>query len=200
LEKSIGAYDSTHDFKLGLVYELPVGKGKRFLTNGGPAAALLGGWRVSTTNYYSTGLPVALGTSINFPVFNGRNAPTISTYDNWRGAQAGGTFDPQTDHFFQPASFFGPQPTDRPGNATRYNPKLRQFANLNENLSLAKSIPLKGERLHLDLRAEAFNVFNRVRFGTGPTGLQDPNLGLLTSNSDILNTPRQLQFALKLYW
>ncbi|HZT31873.1 MAG TPA: carboxypeptidase regulatory-like domain-containing protein [Bryobacteraceae bacterium] len=200
LEKSIGAYDSTHDVKLGLVYELPMGRGKRFLNRGGVASAVLGGWRVSSTNYYSSGLPVALGTSINFPIFNGRNAPTVSTYDNWRGPQAGSSFDPQTDRFFQPASFFGPQPTTQLGNATRFNPKLRQFANLNENMSLAKSIPIKGERMRMDFRAEAFNIFNRVRFGTGPTTLQDPNLGLLTSNSDILNTPRQLQFALKFYF
>jgi hypothetical protein len=49
-------------------------------------------------------------------------------------------------------------------------------------------------------RAEAFNAFNRVRFGTGSASLQSPTFGILTSNSDILNTPRQLQLALKLYF
>jgi hypothetical protein len=43
-------------------------------------------------------------------------------------------------------------------------------------------------------------VFNRVRFGAGPTSLQDPNFGRLTSSADLLNTPRQLQLALKLYF
>ncbi|HYM09212.1 MAG TPA: carboxypeptidase regulatory-like domain-containing protein [Bryobacterales bacterium] len=199
LEKSIGQFDTTHNFKLGVVYELPLGKGKPFISHG-PAAAVLGNWRVSSVHYYASGLPVSLGTTVNFPVFNGRNAPTITTYDGWRGPQAGGSFDPQTDRFIQPASFFGPQPTDRPGNETRYNPKLRQFPNLNENVSLAKTIPLRGEKLKLDFRAEAFNIFNRVRFGTGPTTLQDPNLGKLTGAGDLLNTPRQMQFALKLYW
>jgi hypothetical protein len=86
---------------------------------------------------------VSLGTTVNFPIFNGRNAPLVTTYDGWRGTQAGGKFDPQTDRFIQPASFFGPQPTDRPGNETRYNSKLRQFPNFSENVSLAKTIPLK---------------------------------------------------------
>src|SRR5579885_27042 len=198
LEKSIGQFDTTHNFKLGWVYELPFGKGKRFL-NSGVAAAVLGNWRVSSLHYYASGLPVSLATTVNFPVFNGRNAPTISTYDGWRGPVAGGSFDPQTDRFFQPASFFGPQPTDRPGNETRYNPKLRQFPNFNENFSLGKTIPIK-EQIRMDFRAEAFNVFNRVRFGTGPTTLQDPNLGKLTGAGDLLNTPRQMQFALKLYF
>jgi hypothetical protein len=198
LEKSIGQFDTTHNFKLGLVYELPFGKGKRFLSDG-VASFLLGNWRVSTIHYYASGLPVTLGTSVNFPIFNGRNAPTVTTYDGWRGPTATGSFDPQTDRFFQPASFFGPQPTDSPGNATRYNPKLRQFPNYNENISVGKSFPIR-ERIRLDFRAEAFNIFNRVRFGTGPTQLQDPNLGKLTGAGDLLNTPRQLQLGLKLYW
>ncbi len=31
LEKSIGQFDVTHDFKAGFVYDLPFGKGRQFL-------------------------------------------------------------------------------------------------------------------------------------------------------------------------
>jgi hypothetical protein len=65
--------------------------------------------------------------------------------------------------------------------------------------SLAKGISLH-EQIRVEFRAEAFNVFNRVRFGTGSTSLQAQNFGVLTSNGDLLNTPRQLQLALKLYF
>ena len=41
---------------------------------------------------------------------------------------------------------------------------------------------------------------SRVRFGTGSTSLQSQTFGVLTSNSDLLNTPRQMQFVLKLYF
>jgi hypothetical protein len=85
------------------------------------------------------------------------------------------------------------------GNATRYNPKVRQFPNLTENMSVTRIFPIH-ESIRMEFRAEAFNVFNRVRFGTGPTQLQDANFGRLTSSSDLLNTPRQLQLALKLYF
>jgi hypothetical protein len=100
--------------------------------------------------------------------------------------------------FLQPASFFGTQPTDRVGNMTRYNPKLRNFPSLNENVSLAKSIVLH-ESLRLDLRGEAFNLFNRVLFGplSSATVLQNPNFGLWRAQA---NSPRQMQLALKLYW
>ena len=51
----------------------------------------------------------------------------------------------------------------------------------------------------MDFRWEAFNLFNRVRFGplSGGTTLQDPNFGLWRTQ---VNSPRQIQVALKLYW
>ena len=52
----------------------------------------------------------------------------------------------------------------------------------------------------LEFRAEAFNVFNRVRFGTGNTQLQSAQFGVLTGSGSQINTPRQLQLALKLYF
>ena len=74
-----------------------------------------------------------------------------------------------------------------------------QFPNYNENLSVSKSFPIR-EQMRVDFRAEAFNAFNRVRFGTGSTQLQSQSFGHLVSNGDLLNTPRQMQLALKFYW
>jgi hypothetical protein len=204
LEKSIGAFDVTHNFKLGLVYEPPFGKGKRWL-NHGAAAVALGGWRVSSTQYYASGLPISLSTTLTQPLFAGRNIPYITSYDGWRAPTAHGSFDPSVDTFLV-AYGTGPFPLQGAGtpytgfgNATRYNPKVRQFPNYNENVSVAKSFPLR-EKMHLDFRAEAFNALNRVRFGTGSTSLQSQSFGRLTSNGDLLNSPRQIQLALKLYW
>lgn len=161
------------------------------------ASKILGGWRVSAIQLYSSGSPLALGTTISFPVFN-TNRPTITTYDGWQGTMKGSKFDPYVDSFFQPASFFGTQPTDRLGNMTRYNPKIRQFPNYQENVSLAKRFAVH-ESLRLDFRFEGFNIFNRARFGalSNGTSLQNPNFGLWRAQ---LNDPRRLQLALKLYW
>jgi hypothetical protein len=204
LEKSIGQFDITHNFKAALIYELPFGKGKRFMTSGVPAY-LLGGWRISSIHYYSSGQPIALGTSYSIPLFAGRNVPYVTSYDGWRATTKGGSFDPSVDNFFVPYGT-GPFPTQGTGtalnsigNVTRYNPKVRQFPNLNENISLAKSFPI-WESMRIEFRAEAFNVLNRVRFGTGSTTLQDQNFGHLTSAGDLLNSPRSMQMALKLYF
>jgi hypothetical protein len=169
------------------------------------AAVALGNWRVSATQYYASGLPLSLSTTLSQPLFAGRNIPYINSYDGWRASTAQGTFDPSVDTFLVPNGT-GPFPVQGAGtlyagigNATRYNPKVRQFPNYNENFSVAKGFTLH-EKLRLDFRAEAFNAFNRVRFGTGSTSLQSQSFGRLTSNGDLLNSPRQVQLALKLYW
>ncbi|HWB95425.1 MAG TPA: TonB-dependent receptor, partial [Bryobacteraceae bacterium] len=65
----------------------------------------------------------------------------------------------------------------------------------NMDVSLAKSlpIPLLGEAGNLELRLEAFNVFNRTNFNQPVTGLTNPDFGQLTSAGD----PRILQLAVK---
>ena len=100
------------------------------------------------------------------------------------------------DRFFQPKTAFPAQPAAAFGNATRYNPKVRAFWGQNENVSLAKSFPIR-ENFRVDLRAEAFNILNRTIFGTGSTNLDSTTFGLVTNQ---VNDPRQMQVALKVYW
>jgi hypothetical protein len=209
LEKSIGAYDVSHDFKFSAVYDLPFGKGQKFVTSG-PAAWIIGNWRVSSINLYASGTPVAITTSLTLPIYapgdsgSTRLPPYITSYTGWQPSYSG-KFDPQTDRFFVPYGT-GPFPTQGSGTAlnsigndTRYNPKLRLFPNLNENMSVTRTFPIR-EKIRMEFRAEAFNVFNRVRFGTGSTQLQSQSFGVLTGAGSQINTPRNLQLALKLYF
>ena len=197
LEKSIASYDQTHVVKLNYVYELPFGHGRHFLSRKSVASAILGDWRFSGVQGYSSGTPVGLGTTVSFPIFNGGNRPTITTYNGWRGTYSG-SFDPGADSFFQPASWFGTQSTTALGNATRYNPDCRYFPGYGESISLAKSIRFT-ESKHIDFRWEAFNILNRTQFGalSGGATLQNANFGLWRTQS---NSPRRMQVSLKLYW
>jgi hypothetical protein len=198
LEKSIAAFDQTHNVKLSYVYDLPFGKGKKYLSTRSVASAILGGWRLAGIQQYASGTPVSVGTTISFPIFNGTNRATVPTYDGWRAPTQGGSFDPNVDSFLQPVSFFGTQPTTGFGNETRFNPKLRYWPSFNENLSLARTITLKEEK-RLDFRWETFNLLNRTAFGplSGATTLQNNNFGLWRTQS---NTQRRMQVSLKLYW
>jgi hypothetical protein len=196
LEKSPSPNNQTHVVRAIYTWEFPFGKGKRWLSNRGVARAVAGGWRLSGIHSYSSGSPVSISTTVSFPLFAGGNRPTVSTYDGWRAPLKGEEFDPAVDNFFQPVAFFGTQPTDRLGNMTRVNPKLRDFASFNENVSFARTFTFH-EPARIEFRAEAFNVLNRVRFGSLSNSLQNANFGVYRSQA---NGPRRLQMSLKLYW
>ncbi len=195
LEKSIGEFDQTHALKLSTVYELPFGRGKRFLgAGGGVANTVLGGWRLGGIATYFSGFPILLSRNNPLPIFNRDTRPILSGYQDWRGPLRGDSFDPATDRFLNRGAF--PAQTLSFGNGTRHNPKVRSFPIFNENISLAKKFAL-GEKLSADFRWEAFNLFNRTRFATGSTNLDAAAFGLVTSQ---LNEPRRMQLGLKLYW
>ena len=224
LEKSIGLFDITHSFKFSASYALPFGKGQKWLTSG-PAAWIISNWRVAAISEYDSGTPVGISTSLTLPIYasgaGGRVAPYISSYNGWQPGSF--DFEPNPSFFFAPyetlaqlqsGNYSGPFPCQGDirnpnnslmnqgvgiGNITRFNPKVRNFPNLNENLSLARTFPIH-EKTQLEFRAEAFNAFNRMRFGTGSTQLQSQQFGIPTGSGIQINTPRQLQLALKLHF
>jgi outer membrane receptor protein involved in Fe transport len=193
LEKSVGAYDQTHTVKLNTVYDLPFGRGHRWLAANKLLDRVVGGWRLSAIQIYNSGFPIGVTANGSLPIYNGSNRPEVTTYD-WLEPYSG-SFDPNKDKYLNAAAFPA-QPLGVLGDAPRKNPQVRVFPTLNENMSMAKTFSL-GERLHLDFRAEAFNLFNRVVFGGPQTSLNSTTFGVITSQA---NSPRQMQGALKLYW
>lgn len=193
-EKSIGQFDQTHGIKFSTLYSLPFGKGAKWATSG-ILSHIAGGWRLAAIQVYNSGTPIELTRNNPLPIFNGITRPTISTYTGWRAPIVGDKFDPAVDRFLQPATFFGTQPADF-GNATRHNPKVRTFWGQSENVSIARTFQIT-EGIRIDLRGEAFNLFNRTIFGTGSTNLNAGNFGVVLNQA---NDPRQMQLGLKLYW
>jgi hypothetical protein len=192
LEWSVGAFDQPHTIKLNTVYELPFGDGKRWLTRG-IASQVLGGWRVAVIQSYSSGFPIGVTSNAPLNIFNGTNRPNVTGAD-WRAPMAGTTFDPIVDKFLNRAAFV--QPVGELGNAPRINPDVRRFWNLTENMSVAKTIRA-GRSLDMDIRVEAFNIFNRVVWGAPETNFSSNNFGVISSQA---NLPRQMQLGVKLYW
>src|SRR5207237_1156809 len=105
LLKSIASFDQTHQVKLAWVYELPFGRHKALLSNGGVVAAVIGGWRISAIQTYASGLPTNLSSTVSFPIGDYSNRPTIATYNGW-AATLTHPFDPNVDNYLQPQSFF----------------------------------------------------------------------------------------------
>jgi hypothetical protein len=196
--KSIASYDQTHAVKLSWLYELPFGKGKHFLGAGGAVAAIVGGWRISGIQTYASGLPMNIGTNaVNFPIGEFSNVPTVNTYKGWTQPYSG-RFDPFANSYLQPQSFFPAQSSTSFGNSTRYNPSFRSWHQYNDTAGLSRTFSFK-ERVHLEVRAEAFNILNRTWFGplSGGATLGNPNWGKWQAQT---NSARQMQLVAKLTW
>ena len=55
--RALAADDVTHVLSAALVWDVPVGKGKKYMDTDGVANAILGGWQLSTIFRYSSGIP-----------------------------------------------------------------------------------------------------------------------------------------------
>jgi hypothetical protein len=100
-------------------------------------------------------------------------------------------------YFANPQVAVQPAPyTD--GNAPRILPNARTPGTDNLSASLFKQVPLTfREGAKLEVRLEAFNVFNRVQFAAPDTNVGDATFGQITAQA---NQPRQVQLGLKLYF
>lgn len=84
LEYSRADFDTTHVFNLTALYELPFGKGRAFLNEGGVVDRLVGGWEVTSLIRWTSGAPITIvdagsgaitrGT-FNRNAFSGRQTP-----------------------------------------------------------------------------------------------------------------------------
>jgi Carboxypeptidase regulatory-like domain len=147
-------FDRTHTFVQSIVYDLPFGNGRRWVSSG-VGAAILGGWRVSSFLTIMSGLPLfftANSTSLLAP----GNIQTPNLVAPVQILHGIGTTSP----WFTPSSFAAPA-ADTFGNVGRNYLSGPGFFNL--DASLSKSIRLT-ERYNLDLRLEVFGVTNTPQF------------------------------------
>jgi carboxypeptidase family protein len=70
-EKALSYQDIPHTFVVSYIYELPVGKGKKFLNKGGAVDKALGGWQVGGVQRYQSGQPLAFGCATGIPAYDG---------------------------------------------------------------------------------------------------------------------------------
>ncbi len=200
LEKSIAGFDFTNYFKFTWIYELPLGHGHRFLNSTGKWDRLFSGWQITMIQNYHSGDPLAIsgtvGSGINNPGIRPDFVPgqplTISSsgIDTVNGTP-----------YLNPAAFTN-VPTSpiygyalTLGDVPRFLSGVRGPWGQIETGGLIKDTRIN-ERFTLQLRADAYNIFNRVVRGDPDTSMGDGSLfGTITSDAD---GPRVLQFAARL--
>jgi hypothetical protein len=201
--KSLSVGDVPQSFSLTALYELPFGKGKRFLSNPGWANAVIGGWQFTTIFTGSSGIPYFFRSSqCNVPSqFQASCVPTILPGADPFAQNQDGSFDPNKPllnrNAFEPSSGFN----FYTGAGSRVS-NVRSWPYWGQQLSLMKNTKIS-ERFTFQLRAEFFNMWNWHRFvvggtwGTGRAFTEDvasPTFGLWTGN---VSTPRNIQMGAK---
>jgi hypothetical protein len=184
--------DRRHILTVNYIYELPF-----FKQQHGFVGKTLGGWQVSGISVYNTGLPFTAVTSSfdaaglgNVPALVSGNRPNVLCDPN-----ANATHDRL--QYFNTACFqLNPTTTTTgvrnvAGNAGRgiiEGPSTQRV-----DFSLIKNIQFS-ENVRLQLRGEAFNIFNHTNFRTLSVNVTAANYGQVTAVRD----PRTIQLGAKL--
>ncbi len=156
LNRSVLSYDRTQNLQLSGVWELPFGKGKPWVSGGGPASAILGGWQFNGLAAVLSGLPFSVSasaTSMNAPDNIQRANQILPNVQILGGVGAG-------QPYFNPLAF-APVTTASFGNAGFYS--MRGPGVFNTDLSIFREFAWK-EQVKIQFRAEAFNATNHPDF------------------------------------
>jgi hypothetical protein len=189
LDRGRSAFDVRHQLRGGIIYELPFGKGKPWLSHG-LAAQIAGGWTTSTIIDVSSGRP--------FTVVGGYSTVvpgTISNADfNGSPASIGGvTRNGSSVTYFSAAekAMFSPAGLGDLGAGRNIFTGPGFFQT---DFAIHRIFAFR-ERVRLEIRGEAFNVFNNVNFALPNATLTSASFGVISST---LAPPRVLQLAAKL--
>ena len=189
--------DVQHVLKGNFVYELPIGPGKRFWNDGGTKGKFLGGWQISGIAQFRTGRPISFisgrGT-LNRSARSGNNTPNTTLSLSELQALTGLFHNPTTGApLVIDPSLIGPDGRANPAFFT--HPGAGEVGHLsltpvdgpgywNVDTAVIKRIRFK-ERLGVELRLEAFNVFNHTNFSVPNTlNIDDTDFGKINSAFD----------------
>ncbi|MPY88211.1 MAG: hypothetical protein GEU99_09830 [Luteitalea sp.] len=176
-------FDRTHVLQLGFLYELPFARNATGLTK-----LLADGWQVNGIFYAYTGLPFTVtansGISINMPG-NQQTADQVGEPQKLGNIGDDGPY-------YDPSAWEQPEGV-RFGNSGRNS--VRGPGGWNTDFSVFRSFPMGGAR-RLELRVEAFNVFNHPVFtrpGTTHSVTDDTLMQIF--NTDV--GPRAVRLGLR---
>jgi hypothetical protein len=206
-EKSLSNQDVPQTLVLSYIYELPVGKGKKFLPQGGVLDKIVGGWEFSGIHRYQSGQPVTFCCASGIPYFAGAIRYDQVLPSVYSSQYTSGNFNPVTDPMFNRAAFADPNAPARIngggayafGTMTRTEGWQRMPMFMSEDFNLLKHVNIT-ERVNALLQVNFINAFNRHIFNRPPDlNPNDSSFGIIDT-SNTLETPRRVQLQLKLRW
>ena len=187
-EYGLSTTDSPNRLSMAYTYELPFGKGRKFLANNKYLDAVIGGWSANVVNVMQSGYPLAISQPNNNSVFGAStqrpNATGVSPAPDL-------PFAKRIDGWINSAAFsVAPQFTF--GNLSR-TISLRGPGTISWDVSVFKTFQL-WEGFKAQFRAESLNVANTPQFYGPNTTYTSPSFGLITSQA---NYPRLIQLGVR---
>jgi hypothetical protein len=198
LDKSLQSYDQTHVMNMNGIFELPIGRGRRWGADWHPVAdAFLGGWQLNGIFQWSTDLPFTISSGYQM-LYTDDNSTGFYTGPNFNitskaiktGTQVRGLTEDEEGYFGQPdlgtVGMLAPYRFRGPG-----------YTNVDASIFKNFSLPWLGEQGRIQFRAEFFNLLNHASFNNPNGTMSSSSFGVITSTN---GSERIGQFALKLYF
>ena len=189
-ERALSSFHAKHRAVNSMLYQLPVGKGRRFLNQGGVANLLIGGWELGTLLSIQSGFPLTMT--------SGRDQSNIGAGFDRPNQIAGGSTelpgDQRNANRWFNTSIFALQPLGTFGNVGRntiIGPGVVQW-----DASLLKTFNFT-ERVGLQFRFEAFNAGNHLNLGNPEASVTSSSFGKITTARTNM---RELQFGAKIFF
>ena len=201
LDKAVANQDTPHNLRVSYVYDLPFGKGRKWMTTAHPIAqGILGGWKVSAIHTYVSGTPLVVNCSQNFfgagsnarcsfaPGVADGSVPLINP--QWSSDKSVAFSVPYLNKaaFILPANMVY-------GDTPRRMSYLRTPWTINEDLAVLKDFKLS-EKFNLELRASGSNAFNRALLAAPVTAQNNSAFGFI--NTPQGNGPRNVQLGARI--
>ena len=188
-ERGLASFDVRQRWVSSLVYDLPFGRGRMFLTSG-PAAALFGGWQAAGIVTMQSGFPFTINLAGDTAGIGGGTGGILVRANPGNGQNAALAAEERTTRrwfntgaFVAPAAFqFGTL-----GRNTVSGPGM-----VNLDVMVSRDIHVV-ERLNIQLRAEFFNLANHPNYNIVGRIINQPNFGAVLNQLD----PRNIQFGAK---
>ncbi len=222
-DRGLANFDIRQVLHLSGSYELPIGSKKKFLGSSSKAADLvIGGWSINWIATLQGGQPITLNCPTGTTAGTGCYALQVKGQSQQLGLRNNPAGAKGLYWFGNPKAFQQPCPLG--GAPTAGCVPLTGSGVLGGNLSstrgpgfhrldfsLFKGFQIS-ERFSAQFRTEFFNILNHPNFNapgfggngvvaiSGATNFTDSNFGRIGSTRDAPYDPRQIQFALKLYY
>jgi hypothetical protein len=170
-------------------YQLPFGRGRFLLNQGGIVNQVVGGWRVAGVLRYEAGRPllITMNNDLGGLLFNSEKRPNRA--GDGRGNTSRG-MNPATDRYLKASGWSDPGPLQF-GNEPRTDPSINGFPLYSEDASLMKDFPMPRE-MNFRFQLQDSNIFNRHTWCDPNTNWSSGSFGQVSGQCDL---PRRLQLS-----